>query len=64
MKKLALWCMVALMPLALAGCGECKHEYDDGVAAKEATCAEAGEKNFICTRIRHKTVILHELSAG
>lgn len=39
----------ALMPLALAGCGECKHEYDDGVAAKEATCAEAGEKIFTCT---------------
>ncbi len=50
MKKLAMWCMVALLSFALSGCGnKCEHEYDNGVITKEPTCTEEGEKTFTCS---------------
>lgn len=50
MKKLAMWCVVALLSFALSGCGnKCEHEYDNGVITKEPTCTEEGEKTFTCS---------------
>lgn len=50
MKKLAMWCVVALLLFALSGCGnKCEHEYDNGVITKEPTCTEEGEKTFTCS---------------
>ena len=49
MKKLTIWSATALLSLALAGCGQCEHEYDNGVITKEPTCTVEGEKTFTCS---------------
>lgn len=49
MNRLAIWSAVVLLSFALTGCGQCEHEYDDGVVTKEPTCTEEGEKTFTCS---------------
>lgn len=42
-------CMVLFLLLSLSGCGECEHEYDDGVISREPTCMEEGAKTYTCS---------------
>lgn len=49
MKKFAMLCMVLFLLLSISGCGECEHEYDDGIISKEPTCMEEGEKTYTCS---------------
>ncbi|MCH5263912.1 MAG: hypothetical protein J1F42_13465 [Lachnospiraceae bacterium] len=44
-----MWSMVLFLLFALTGCGECEHEYDNGIISKETTCTEEGEKTFTCS---------------
>lgn len=49
MKKLLVCSIVMLFAFTLTSCGECEHQYEDGVITKEATCTEKGEKTYTCT---------------
>ncbi len=49
MKKIVMWGIFVFLMLSVMGCGECKHEFDEGTVTKNPTCAEEGEKTYTCS---------------
>ena len=49
-KILVLALTLVLLTVALISCGKCSHEWNEGVATKEATCTENGIMNYTCTK--------------
>ena len=49
MKKILIFLIFAIFSLALVGCGEHEHVWDDGTIVKEAQCTTAGTIQYACT---------------
>lgn len=56
MKKNLLLTLGLSLLFAVSSCGECKHDWDEGVITKEATEEEKGTKTYTCSKCEETKV--------